>query len=228
MKQQKIIHNQQEIEVSYSKDIFTVTSDSVSLVEFIKLKASDKQIIDFGSGIGTIPFLLSTSTKKEIIGFEIQKELVRLSNYNIQQNHKEDQIKIIFDRIQNANHYFPSDSVSLIVSNPPYFKKESTPFRNAAETKSIARHEIEITFEELVQSADKILKNHGRFVFIHRTERLIEIIETLRKYKLEPKRIKLIYTKQNKNAILFLMEAVKKGNPGLKIEPPEIRERNEL
>ena len=56
MKQQKIIHNQQEIEISYSKDIFTVTSDSVSLVEFIKLKASDKQIIDFGSGIGDDSF----------------------------------------------------------------------------------------------------------------------------------------------------------------------------
>lgn len=223
MKPQTIIHNQKRIDLCQEENIFTVTSDSITLVDFINIKKDDQKIIDFGSGIGTIPLLLSTKTNRQIIGFEIQEKLVELSNKTIKENQLENQIKIIHDKIQNSDKYFPPNSISLIVSNPPYFKLEEKSLKNPSPAKAIARHELEITFEELVESVNKLLKNEGRFLFIHRTERFFELVETLKKYNLEPKRVQFVHPKRMRNATVFLLEAVKNGRPGLKILPPIIR-----
>ena len=124
--------------------------------------------------------------------------------------------------MKNLDNYFDINFFDVIVSNPPYFKMSEKSNLNDSIQKTIARHELEITIEEILQIARKFLKNGGTFAIVHRTDRLIEIIELFRKYNIEPKRIQLIYPKKNTESNMFLIEGRKNGKVGLKVLPPLI------
>lgn len=220
-----IEHNGKKISYSQLNNSFLITTDSLLLSNFINIKQKDKLIVDIGTGQALIPLLLSTRTKSKIYGIEIQKELAIVAKKNIYANSLENQIKIINDKVQNYKTYFTEHNIDIVISNPPYFKTEANSKINDSFTKTISRHELELTFEELAFCSSKLLKQNGHFYFVHRVERLIEIIEILKKYKLEPKRIKFIYSKNNKNSVLFLLESVFCGKEGLKVEPPIFLER---
>ena len=112
----------------------------------------------------------------------------------------------------------------IVISNPPYFKMKNNSKTNDSLTKTISRHELKLTFEELAYCSSQLLKQKGHFYFIHRTDRLIEILETLREFKLEPKRIRFIHS-DNNNSSLFLLDSVYYGREGLKVETPIFLER---
>ena len=215
-----IEHNGKKISYSQLTNSFLITSDSVLLSDFIDIKQKDKVIIDIGTGQGLIPLLLSTRTNTKIYGIEIQNELSSIAIDNVSKNNLSNQIEIINDKVQEYKKYFTSHSIDIVVSNPPYFKIETKSITNDLLTKTISRHELKLTFEELAYCSSQLLKQNGHFYFIHRTDRLIEIIETLKKYKLEPKRIKFIYSNNNNNSSLFLLDSVYYGKEGLKVEPP--------
>ena len=118
------------------------------------------------------------------------------------------------------------ESFDVVTCNPPYFKKNVGSNLNENEVKAIARHEINLNLDDVVKNANLILKNRGVFAMVHRTERMIEIIETMKKYRIEPKRIQFIYPKVGRESDLFLIEGVKNGNSGLKMLSPIILHNN--
>lgn len=126
------------------------------------------------------------------------------------------QIKLINDDVNNIDKYFKPEFFDVIVSNPPYFKLNKDSIINKANAKALARHEITLDLKHLIQIASKYLKNNGKFAMIHRTERLTEVLSLLSEYKLEPKRVKLIFPKKYSDSNLFIVEAVKNANPGIK------------
>jgi tRNA1(Val) A37 N6-methylase TrmN6 len=124
--------------------------------------------------------------------------------------------------MKNLDKYFDINSFDVIVSNPPYFKLNEESNVNENIEKTIARHELMINLDDIVRIANKYLKNNGVFAMVHRTDRLIEIIETMRKYNVEPKRIQLIYPKSGTESNMVLIEGRKNGKVGLKVLPPLI------
>ena len=201
---------------------FNFSLDSVLLPNFVKINKNTKNILDLGTGNAPIPMILSTLTSAELYGIELQKEIYELAVESLKINNLENRIKIINDNIKNLDKYFSLNFFDIIVSNPPYFKYSENSNTNEIIQKTIARHEKEITLAELVSIAKKFLNNNGTFAMVHRTDRLIEIIEEFKKNNIEPKRIRLIYPKKGEESNMFLIEGRKNGKTGLKILPPLI------
>lgn len=200
------------------KDMFNFSLDTVLLSHFCTINKDYEKIIDFGTNNAAIPLILSMRTASKIIGVEIQEEACKIAQKNIVLNHLENQIEIVHEDIKNYIHQI--HNVDLVVCNPPFFKLGEKSNLNDNEYLQIARHEIKITLEQIIQSASKILKQKGRFAIVHRPERLIDIITIMKTYDIEPKRIQLVYPKHNRECNTILVEGMYKGNPGLKILPP--------
>ena len=210
------------LKIIQNDEWFNFSLDSVLLPNFVKINKNAKKILDLGTGNAPIPMILSTMTDAEIYGIELQKEIYELAVESLKINKLEDRIKIINDNIKNLDKYFEPNSFDVIVSNPPYFKYNENSNINESIQKTIARHEKEITLSEIVSTAKKFLNNNGTFAMVHRTDRLIEIIEEFKKNNIEPKRIRLIYPKVGEESNMVLIEGRKNGNTGLKILPPLI------
>ncbi len=210
------------LKIVQDDDYFNFSLDSVLLPNFIKINSSVKKILDLGTGNAPIPMILSTMTDAELYGIELQKDIYYLAVESLKINHLENRIKIINDNMKYLDKYFEPNSFDIILSNPPYFKLNEKSNINNNIQKTIARHEKEITLKELVEIAKKYLKNNGTFAIVHRTDRLIEIIEEFRKNNIEPKRIQIIYPKENTESNMVLIEGRKNGKPGLKILEPLI------
>lgn len=200
------------------KDMFNFSLDTVLLANFCTITKDIKKIVDFGTNNAAIPLILSTRTDKKILGIEIQSEAVDLAKKNVILNKLENQIEIIHADI---NEYVKNASkVGLVVCNPPFFKVDEESNLNENEFLSIARHEIKIDLEGIIRSAARILDNRGKFAMVHRPDRMIEILNLMQKYDIEPKRIRFVYPKRERESHILLIEGIYKGRKGLKIEPP--------
>ena len=201
---------------------FSFSLDSVLLPNFVSINKNVTKILDLGTGNAPIPMILSTivGDKVRIYGIEIQKDLYNLAKESVEYNNLSSRIELINDDMKNLDKYFEANSFDVILSNPPYFKLEELSKKNDNTHKTIARHELKITLEDIISIARKYLNNNGVFAMVHRTDRLIEIIELMRKNNIEPKRIRLIYPKENTNSNMVLIEGRKNGNSGLIIEEP--------
>lgn len=210
-------------EVIYQDDEwFKFSIDSVLLANFVTINMGVKKIIDFATGNAPIPMLLSYRTKANIYGIEYQKCIYDLGVLSVNENKLNDRIKLINGDVREIKNFFDLESFDVVTCNPPYFKKNVGSNLNENEVKAIARHEINLNLDDVVKNASLILKNRGVFAMVHRTERMIEIIETMKKYRIEPKRIQFIYPKIGRESDLFLIEGVKNGNSGLKMLSPSI------
>ncbi len=212
------------IKIVQDYEMFNFSLDSIILANFVTIKPKDTLICDLGTGNAPIPLYMSLNTNAKIIGIEIQKKSYELAKKSVKMNMKEEQIELINDDIKNLPNRFTEGYFDVVVTNPPFFKYiEGKSNINKNDEKTIARHEVLITLDELVKTASYLLKNGGTFAMVHRPDRLIDIVETLRKYRLEPKRLRLVYPKENSEANHILIEARKDGlKGGLKILPPLI------
>ena len=199
-------------------EMFNFSLDSVLLPNFITINKNIKQILDIGTGNAPIPLILSTKTKAHITGYEIQKEVSILANDSIEINNLQKQITIINDDIKNNK--YETETFDIITCNPPYFEVKDKSKFNKNDYKTIARHEVNLNLEELLKISKKLLKNGGTLGLVHRPERLIDVLLVMRKYNIEPKKIRLVYPKKNKEANILLIEGKKNGKKGLKILPP--------
>ncbi len=201
-------------------DMFNFSLDSVLLPNFVTINKKTKNIMDIGCGNAPIPLILSTKTNAKITGVEIQKDSYELAVESVRVNKLENQISIINADINELYKELESDSIDTITCNPPYFKYKETSNLNDSDYKTIARHELKLDIERLLKVARKLLKNNGNIAIVHRPERLIEIIELMRKNNIEPKKVQFVYPGKDKEANILLIEGVKNGNPGLKILSP--------
>ncbi|WP_300453105.1 tRNA1(Val) (adenine(37)-N6)-methyltransferase [Fusobacterium sp.] len=204
-------------------DHFAFSLDSLLVSEFASITKYTNKIVDLGTGNGVIPLFLSKKTKAQITGIEIQEISSDLAKRNVQLNNLEDQISIINDDMKNWRKYFRNNSVDMVISNPPFFKFDGNEKQlNDLTQLTLARHEISITLEEIIQTASNLLKDKGHFALIHRVDRFMDIIENMKKYDIEPKKIQFCHTKINKEGKILLVEGIKYGKPGLRILPPLI------
>ena len=202
-------------------DGFRFGVDAVFLSEFAKVKQGET-VLDMGTGNGIIPILLAAKTKgKSFCGLEIQEESVLLAEESVKYNALQDRISIVKGDIKEASSLFKAETFDVITSNPPYMIAQHG-LRNETDAKYIARHEALCSFEDIAREAAKVLRTHGRFYLIHRPFRLAELMTTLIKYKLEPKRIRFVHSYADKEPSMVMIEALKGGNSGVRIEKPLI------
>ena len=200
--------------------MFNFSLDSVLLPNFVTINKNVSKILDIGCGNAPIPLILSTKTKAKIIGVEIQKEVFDLAQKSVNINKLNNQIEIINADINEMYDQFETESFDIITCNPPFFKVSKDCNLNKNDYKTIARHEVKLNLDDIFKIAKKLLKNNGYIAIVHRPDRLVDIITTMRKYNIEPKKIQFIYPKTNMEANILLVEGTKNGKEGLKILPP--------
>lgn len=205
------------LKIYQNDEFFKFSLESVLLPNFVNINLRDKMILDLCTGNAPIPLILSTKTKAKIYGVELQEEIYNLAVKSVELNKKTDQIEIFHDDVKNLKNTFKGDTFDIITVNPPYFKVSEESFKNQNEIKANARHENTLTLEEMLNIVTYLLKNNGSFYMVHRTERLIEIIEILKKYNLTPKSLQFIHSYKGKESRLFMIKAVKNGHDGMKV-----------
>lgn len=211
-----------DMKVVQNTEWFSFSLDSVLLPRFVTINKGVKNILDIGTGNAPIPLILSTRTNANIYGIEIQKDIFELAKETVNINGLEKQITLINDDVKMIDQYFQYGFFDIIVSNPPFFTIHEKTKQNDDIHKTIARHEIKLNIEDIVKIASLYLNNNGYLAVVHRSDRLIEIIELFKKYKIEPKKIQLVYPKENSEANIVLVEGRKNGNKGLKVMSPII------
>ena len=206
------------LKIIQNKEGFCFGMDSILLSDFAKEMRHHAKVLDLGTGTGIISILLCGKTDlKKVIGVEIQKEVAEMASRSIQLNDLQDKFEIINENILNLNNIYENQSFDVIVTNPPY-KKKNTGMINEKEKKIISRHEITANLEDFIKIAKDLLKDNGEFYMVHRPERLVDILNLMRKYKIEPKILRFVYSDKNKEPKLILIKGVKNGKPFLKVE----------
>lgn len=194
--------------------------DSILLSNFASEIKKGSKIIDLGTGTGIIGILLCAKIENsKVVGIEIQKDVYEMAKRSIELNRLEEQFMIINANIKELDNKEEMGTFDAVVTNPPY-KKEHTGLQNENEKKLISRHEITANLEDFIKISSKLLKDKKDFYMVHRPDRLVDIIELLRKYKLEPKKIQFVYPKPGKEPNLLLIKATKNAKPFLKVEKP--------
>lgn len=201
-------------------DYFMMSLDSLLLSQFVTINLRDKNILDIATGNAPIPMLLTYRTKAHIYGVELQKDMYLLGTISIGENKMKDQITLIHDDAKNLINTYESDFFDVITCNPPYFKTKDSKFENNNDIKTMARHEKTLELDDVFRISKYLLKTNGRLAIVHRTERIMEILDVMKKYNFELKKIRFVYPNKDKNSDLVLLECVKNGKPGLKMLPP--------
>lgn len=194
--------------------------DSILLADFAKGIKRNSRVIDLGAGTGIIGILLCAKTEiSHMVGVEIQEEVYDIAKRNVKLNKLEEKFTLMNINIKELGKRQEIGKFDAIVTNPPY-KKENTGIQNENEKKLISRHEIAANLEDFIRISSQLLKDKKDLYMVHRPDRLVDIIELLRKYRLEPKKLKLVYPKPEKEPNLLLIKATKNAKPFLKVEKP--------
>lgn len=212
--------NYKNMKIVQNTDWFSFSLDSVLLANFVRLNKRTINIVDFCTGNAPIPLILSQKTKANIIGVELQREIYDLAKKSVLINDLSSRITLYNMDIKELTKMYETDTFDLITCNPPFFKVNTSSKINDNNIKSIARHEIKIDLNDIFSTARKLLKNNGSICIVHRTDRLIDIITSMKSNNIEPKRIQFVYPKLNSDSNIVLIEGTKNGNSGLKILSP--------
>ena len=208
----KIIQNPQK---------FCFGMDAVLLSGFARVKKAER-VIDLGTGTGIIPILVEAKTPGEhFTGLEIQPESADMAARSVRYNGLEERVSIVTGDIKDAANLFGASSFDVVTSNPPYMTKEHG-LVNDADAKTIARHEVLCSLEDLISQTAKLLKPNGRCYFVHRPFRLVEILSMMSAYQVEPKRIQFVYPYVDKEPNMVLIEGVRGGKSRVTVEKPLI------
>lgn len=202
-------------------DKFCFGIDAVLLSGFAAVKKGEN-LLDLGTGTGIIPILLEAKTQgRQFTGLEIQPDMADMAARSVSLNRLEEKVSIVNGDIKEASVIFGGASFDVVTCNPPYMS-DNHGLKNPGMPKAIARHEVLCTFDDIAREASGVLKSGGRFYMVHRPHRLLELLETMRRWKLEAKRMKFVHPFAGREANMVLIEAFKGGRPEMRIEPPVI------
>lgn len=200
---------------------FCFGMDAVLLSGFAKVKRGE-EVLDLGTGTGIIPILLEAKTEgQHFTGLEIQPESADMAARSVAYNHLEDRVSIVTGDIKDATNIFGASSFDVVTCNPPYMTDQHG-IKNDGDAKTIARHEVLCNLEDVVSQTAKLLRSGGRCYFVHRPFRLVEILSTMSRYKVEPKRMQLVYPYVDKEPNMVLIEGMRDGKSRITVEKPLI------
>lgn len=203
------------------KDRFCFGMDAVLLSGFARVKAGERTL-DLGTGTGIIPILLEAKTDgSHFTGLEIQSESADMAERSVAYNDLQDKIDIVVGDIKDASQRFGASSFDVITTNPPYMIGQHG-IRNDQDAKAIARHEILCDLDDILRESAKMLKAGGRFYMVHRPFRLAEILSKMVEYRIEPKRMQLVYPFVDKEPNMVLIEGLRGGKSRITVEKPLI------
>ena len=206
------------IKIYQDTDYINFSIDSMLLASFATIGYRTKNKCDLCSGNAPIPLYLSLRCDANIVGVEVQEHSYDLAIKSIEENNLSNRIKMINANLIGINQQLPK--FDLVTVNPPFFKIGNHNI-NPLDSKAIARHELLATLDDIIKEASLLLKQKGRLAMVHRPDRLIEILETFKKYRIEPKRLQFIYPKVGKECNHILIEGIKDGEAGnLRVLPP--------
>lgn len=198
---------------------FCFGMDAVLLSGFVKVKDGER-VLDLGTGTGIIPILLEAKTNAvHLTGLEIQEDSADMARRSVALNHLEEKIEIITGDIKEAVSLFGAASFDVVTCNPPYMT-ENHGLTNPEAPKAIARHELLCTLEDVISQAAALLRPGGNFFMVHRPFRLVDIMVLMRRYRLEPKRMRMVYPFVDKEPNMVLIEANRGGKPRMTVEKP--------
>lgn len=201
------------------KDGFKFGVDAVLLSDFAYVKQKHR-VMDLCSGTGIIPFLIyGKYNAKEICGLEIQEDMVEMAKRSVELNSLEDRICFINENLTNTAELKKMEKFDVVTVNPPY-KLNNAGIVNPSDKMAIARHEVLCNLEDVIAASRVLLKDNGRLFMVHRPERLADIFTLMRKYKIEPKRVKMVHPKIGKAPNIVLVEGQRDGGAYLKWEAP--------
>ncbi|EGQ4395782.1 tRNA1(Val) (adenine(37)-N6)-methyltransferase [Staphylococcus pseudintermedius] len=208
----------EDLRIIQNDAVFSFSTDALLLGHFTEVRKRDR-ILDMCAGNGVIPLLLSDKGNNVITGVEIQPQLVNMAVRSVQYNHLEDRITMVEMDINALIQAYSPAQFDLITCNPPYFKANQTN-QHQLEAHKIARHEIYCTLDDCLRVSNHLLKEGGRVVMVHRAERMLDLFESMRHYRIEPKRLHMIFSKPGKATQTIVVEGRKGGRQGLDIAPP--------
>ncbi|WP_434306212.1 tRNA1(Val) (adenine(37)-N6)-methyltransferase [Clostridium botulinum] len=207
------------IYVIQKKQAFRFGIDAVLLANFPTIKNGAK-VVDLCSGTGIIPFILAGKTNaSNIIGIEIQKEIADMAKRSIKYNNLQEKVRFIEGDLKNLKLLKGIEKVDVVTVNPPY-KTQGTGIININDKNAISRHEICCTLDDVVKAAKVLLKDKGKLYMIHRPDRIVDIMNVMRKYYIEPKLIRTIHPAVDKPPSMILIESQKNGGKFLKWDRP--------
>ena len=200
---------------------FCFGMDAVLLSDFAKAKPRER-VLDLGTGTGIIPILMEArSVNAQFTALEIQEESADMARRSVSYNELNEKIEIVTGDIKDASKLFGASSFDVITTNPPYMigtHGENSP----SQTKAIARHEVLCTLDDILRESARLLKQNGRFYMVHRPFRLAEIMSKMVEYRIEPKRMRLVYPYVDKEPNMVLIEGLRGGKSRMTIEKPLI------
>ena len=207
-----------DLKIYQDINAFKFSIDSVLLAEFVNINYRVKNILDLCTGNAPIPMILSTKFDKNIVGVELQEKIYNLGQRSIEYNNIKN-IKLYNKNVKDLENFFEY-KFDIITCNPPYFKYNNDSTLNVNECKAIARHEIEITLEEIILISSNIIKDSGCLYLVHRCDRFVEILDLLKKYNFGLRRLQFVYDNFNSNSCFLLIEAKYNCKDDLKILKP--------
>lgn len=210
----------EQLRIIQSPSVFSFSLDAVLLAKFSYVPNKQGKIVDLCTGNGVIPLFLSARTKATIIGVELQERLADMAKRSVQFNNLQGQIEILEGDVKIIPNQLGIEKYDVVTCNPPYFPAHEASDKNLKEHQAIARHELHLSLDEAVQSASRLLKQGGKAAFVHRPGRFLDLVTAMRANRLEPKRVRFVYSKIGKEANTLLIEGIKDGKPDLKILPP--------
>ena len=209
------------LQIIQKTDGFCFGMDAVLLSGFATVKPGER-VLDLGTGTGIIPLLLSAKTEGEhFSALEIQDEIARMAERSVKLNHLEEKIEIVHGDIKEASRIFGAASFDVVTTNPPYMTAQHG-LTNLHEAKTIARHEVLCNLEDIIRESARLLVPGGRFYMVHRPFRLAEIISLMVQYRIEPKRMRLVYPYVDREPNMVLIEGLRGGKSRMTVEKPLI------
>ncbi len=198
---------------------FCFGMDAVLLSGFADVRAGERAI-DLGTGTGIIPLLLSAKTAGDhFTGLEIQPGMAEMASRSVEMNNLSAKVTIDCGDIREATLKYGASSFDVVTSNPPYMIGGHG-LQNPESAKAIARHEVKCTLDDIVRETASLLVPHGRCYFVHRPFRLVDLFASMRKYGVEPKRMRLVYPYADREPNMVLVEGARSGKPRLAVEKP--------
>jgi tRNA1(Val) A37 N6-methylase TrmN6 len=208
-----------QLKIIQSPEVFSFSMDAVLLAHFTSVPIQRGRIIDLCAGNGAIPLLLSKRSRARIEAVEIQERLADMAQRSVQWNGLEEQITVHQLDLKDAPSVFGYGQFDTVTCNPPYLSPESGD-THLNPHHAYARHELLCTLEDVIRISADLTKPGGKAAFVHRPHRLLDILLFMRRYKLEPKRLRFVHPRQGKEANMLLVEGIKDGKAELKLLPP--------